>query len=105
MQHAANGPGFRDYRDWVFVGSSIGLEYRKDVRNAEQDKARRQEKRIGDFHNVYINPEAYEYYMRTGKFPEKTMLAMDVYEATRKKRGISSQKDFSPASNCISKWR
>jgi len=21
----------------------------------------RQEKRIGDFHNVYINPEAYEY--------------------------------------------
>src|SRR5437870_148218 len=68
-----------DYRDWVFEGSNIGLEYRKDVRETtEQDKKPRPEKGIGDFHNVYINAEAYEQYLRTGKFSEKTMLAMDV---------------------------
>src|SRR5207244_12489529 len=39
------------------------------------------EAKHGDFHNVYINPEAYEQYVKTGKFPEKTVLVMDVYKA------------------------
>src|SRR6266852_7756897 len=74
-----------DYRAWVFVGSNIGIQYRKDAsETADPDKERRYEKEIGDFHNVYINPEAYEHYARTGKFPDKTMLVMDVYEAKEK---------------------
>ena len=33
--------------------------------------------KIGDFHNAYINPEAYEAYIKSGKFPDKTVLVMD----------------------------
>jgi hypothetical protein len=36
------------------------------------------------FHNVYIEPTAYEHYVRTGKFRDKTMMAMTLYEPGQK---------------------
>ena len=33
------------------------------------------------FHNLYINPESYREYMKTGKFPERTMFVMEVLTA------------------------
>jgi hypothetical protein len=83
-----------DYRNWVFVGSNLGLQYRKDVlETSPSEKERRKER--GDFHNVYINAEAYEHYKKTGKFPDPTMLVMDVYEAKEKEpRNIVSQGLF-----------
>ena len=50
---------------------------------------------MGDFHNVYINPEAYEAYIKSGKFPDKTVLVMDVYKAMdREPKGIVSRGYF-----------
>jgi hypothetical protein len=72
-----------DYRSWVFVGSNIGLQYRKDVSATSQPEKEPRKER-GDFHNIYVNAEAYGHYKRTGKFPDKTMLVMDVYEAKEK---------------------
>lgn len=74
-----------DFRTWVFVGSSIGLDYRPDVAaNTTREQKADDKKRVGDFHNVYINPEAYREYMETGKFPDKTVLVMDVYKSEDK---------------------
>src|SRR3954470_550879 len=53
------------YREWVFVGSSIGVRY-----NQEPDKAAANH--AGHFNNVYINPAAYREFVRSGKFPEGT---------------------------------
>jgi hypothetical protein len=58
------------YREWVFVGSSIGMGYQEGTR-PEGDRPQ-------FFHNVYIQPEAYRTYAATGKFPNKTMLVMEV---------------------------
>src|SRR6266851_5167516 len=58
------------YREWVFVGSSIGMGY--------QETSRPEGERPQLFHNVYIQPEAYRAYVSTGKFPDKTMLVMEV---------------------------
>ena len=63
-----------DYRTWVFAGASLGLTYA----DKETEKAHQM------FHNVYINPQAYRVYVKTGEFPEKTMLAMTVYRASKK---------------------
>ena len=68
---------------YVFVGSNIGLQYRKDVSETSQPEKERRKER-GDFHNIYINAEAYEHYKRIGRFPDPTMLVMDVYEAKEK---------------------
>lgn len=69
------------YRDWVFVGASLGLSYfepttRKAKDNDQDDP--------GLFHHVYIQGEAFAHYGKTGKFPEKTMLVMENYSAAGK---------------------
>lgn len=58
------------YRTWIFVGASLGLSYDEDAAEREGP---------GAFTNVYIQPEAYRYFMETGQFPEGTMLPMDVF--------------------------
>jgi hypothetical protein len=70
------------YRKWVFVGTSLGLRYMSDG-GTDQGP--------GSFHNIYIQPEAYDEFLKTGAFPEKTILAMEVYSAGTKepKSGLS----------------
>ena len=36
------------------------------------------------FHNVYIDRAAYEHYARTGEFPDKTVLVLELFESRRK---------------------
>jgi hypothetical protein len=43
-----------------------------------------------------LNAEAYEHYRRTGKFPDRTMLVMDVYEAKEKESSSIVTKGFFP---------
>jgi hypothetical protein len=63
-----------NYREWVFVGSSLGLSYAQGASS------------MGDmYHNVYIKPEAYREFAKTGKFPEGTVLAMEMTSADTKK--------------------
>ena len=59
-----------NYREWMFVGSSIGMGY--------QEAARPESEKPQQFHNIYIQPEAYRSYVSTGKFPDKTILVMEV---------------------------
>jgi hypothetical protein len=62
------------------VGASLGLSY--------SDQAA--EHGDGLFHNVYLDPRAYDEYKRTGTFPERTMLAMTVYRGSTRSTGPSS---------------
>jgi hypothetical protein len=69
------------FERWVLAGASIGLGYSEP---SGADAARGAGATGGMFHNVYIEPTAYEHYVRTGKFREKTMLAMTLYEPGQK---------------------
>ena len=62
------------FHNWVFVGASIGLSYSEQARTDGP----------GAFHHIYIQPEAYAHFKRTGQFPEKTMLVMEVYKPEQK---------------------
>jgi Cytochrome P460 len=67
---------------WVFVGSNLGLSYTPDAAaaaTAPPPRAPRQE-----FHNVSINKAAYDYFSANGRFPERTVLVMQVFEAADK---------------------
>lgn len=92
-----------DFKTWVFVGSSIGLDYRADVAaNTTREQKPYKNERVGDFHNVYINPEAYQHYLATGKFPDKTVLVMDVYKAEDKEpRNIVQGGHFSGSNRAV----
>lgn len=54
------------HREWMFVGSNLGMAY--------SDAAK---PRV-TYHNIYIQREAYKHYVATGKFPDKTMLVMEL---------------------------
>ncbi|MFN0106961.1 MAG: cytochrome P460 family protein [Bryobacteraceae bacterium] len=68
-----------DYRDWYFVGSNLGVSY-----SPEPGKEH-------FFKNIYIQKSAAGEFKKTGVFPEKTMLVMEVYkpatDASPAKRG------------------
>jgi Cytochrome P460 len=59
---------------WILVGASLGLGY-SDAQNASGP---------GTFHNVYLEPHAYRTYVATGRFPDKTMLAMLLFQPGEK---------------------
>jgi hypothetical protein len=67
------------FETWVFVGSNLGLAYKEEVpANTLVEAARVNQQQ---FHNVYINPEAYAYFLANKEFPDKTVLVMDVFTA------------------------
>jgi len=66
---------------WVLAGASMGLGYSQP---SGADAAAGAAATGGMFHNVYIEPTAYEHYVRTGKFRDKTMMAMTLYEPGQK---------------------
>ena len=77
-----------NYREWVFVGSSRGLSYGANPAAGGTDEM---------YHNVYIKPESYREFVKTGKFPEGTVLAMEMASAdTKREPGLqgSFEKDL-----------
>lgn len=71
------------YREWVFVGSSLGMGY-------SENQAERSEQR---FHNIYLKPAAYQQFKKTGEFPEGTVLVMEVASAASQS-SINRQGQF-----------
>ena len=58
---------------WILVGASMGQGYR-DATEAGP----------GMFHRVYLEPSAYDHFLRTGRFREGTMLALVIRQPERR---------------------
>ncbi len=74
------------YRTWVFVGADLGLDYsqRNDQSLDHPSKKDEYPDQGLPFHNVYIDRAAYEQFARTGEFPDKTVLVLELFESRRK---------------------
>ncbi len=74
------------FEKWIFVGANLGLGYADEVAEITQTEKNRnsEDSSTQRFHNIYINPEAYKEYKAIGKFPNHTLLVMDVYSAEQK---------------------
>jgi Cytochrome P460 len=70
-----------NYREWIFVGSSRGLSYVQSANPQSQDTNATMEM----YHNVYIKPESYREFAKTGKFPEGTVLVLEMASSGAKK--------------------
>lgn len=62
------------YREWVFVGSSLGLRYNQDFA----------ENTSNVYHNVYINPSSFRAFSKTGQFPDDTVMILELASAEEK---------------------
>ena len=74
-QYTADGKLIRpEYREWVFLSSGLGMNYSPLTGGGDHQM----------FTNVYASPEAYHSFLETGKWPDKTVLVLELYGATSK---------------------
>jgi len=62
-----------NYREWVYLSSGIDMSYGP---GGGMDHSM--------FDNVFVNPEAYKYFVANGTWPDKTMLVLEVRGAESK---------------------
>ena len=68
------------YREWVYLTTGYDMSYNPGMQMADHHM----------FDNVFVNPEAYEAFVKTGTWPDKTMLVLEVRGAQSK--GSINQK-------------
>jgi Cytochrome P460 len=62
----------RDYREWIYLSSGLGMEYSAEGKAGSE------------FTNVFVKPSAYRAFLATGRWPDGTVLVLEVREsATR----------------------
>jgi len=61
-----------DYREWVYVTSGLGMTYGPAQAAAGQHQM---------FDNVFVTPDSYREFLRSGTWPDKTMFILEVREA------------------------
>jgi hypothetical protein len=57
------------YRRWVYVSSGFGMSYNPDAGGNGAPA----------FTNVFVAPEAYDYFLAHGTWPDKTMFVLEIY--------------------------
>jgi Cytochrome P460 len=62
-----------DYREWTWLSSGLGMTYEVDANRPERPPA---------FTNVFVNPSSYKSFMKTGKWPNRTVFILEVREST-----------------------
>src|SRR6202047_2914515 len=74
------------YRKWVYVSSGYGMSYSQSPSGVQM------------FTNVFVARGAYDYFVATGNWPDKTMFVLEVYGSTSRgsiNRHGSYQTEFS----------
>ncbi len=67
-----------NYREWVYLSTGFDMSYNPAMSMDHHM-----------FDNVFVNPEAYQAFLKTGRWPDKTMLVLEVRGA--KNRGSINQ--------------
>ena len=60
------------YREWVYLSSGLGMTYGA---RASRDP----EKRL--FDNVFVNPDGYQGFMKTGLWPDRTVFVLEIRDS------------------------
>ena len=77
QQPAGDGPRYTngtnlvrpDYREWPFLGSGLGMTYQPSTGSQPATPS---------FTNVFVNPSSYRSFMQTGKWPDGTILVLEI---------------------------
>jgi hypothetical protein len=56
-----------NYREWVYLTTGLDMDYSPTVNLADHSM----------FDNVFVNPESYKAFLATGKWPDKTIFALE----------------------------
>src|ERR1700739_2586224 len=63
-----------NYREWIYLTTGMDMDYNPDPAMAGHSM----------FDNVFVNPEAYQAFVATGTWPDKTILVLEGRMAANK---------------------
>src|SRR5215470_17101765 len=63
-----------NYREWVYLTSGFDMSYSPNAMNMGHHM----------FDNVFVNQEAYQAFLKTGTWPDKTVMVLEVRRAEGK---------------------
>ncbi len=78
----------KDYREWVFLSSGLGMTYTPSSTPNPNP----------NFDNVFVNPEAYQSFLKTGTWPDRTVLVLEGRASDSK---VSINKDGRVQANVV----
>ena len=78
----------KDYREWIFLSSGLGMTYTPSSTPNPNP----------NFDNVFVNPEAYQSFLKTGTWPDKTVLVLEARASDSK---VSINKDGRVQANVV----
>lgn len=64
----------KNYREWIYLSTGIDMSYSPNPATAAQSV----------FDNVFVNPSAYRSFLTTGRWPDKTVMVLEVRGAESK---------------------
>ena len=64
-----------NYREWVFLSSGLGMTYGPNEPAANAPRR---------FDNVFVNPSSYRSFLQTGRWPDGTVLVLEIRESDSK---------------------
>lgn len=73
------------YREWVFLSSGVNMSYSPNAAGTEPDKP--------VFDNVFVNPKAYRAFLENGKWPDGTVMVLEIRGGSNK-GSINQQGHF-----------
>lgn len=63
-----------NYREWVYLSSGVDMSYNPKAMASPSPM----------FDNTFVNPESYRAFVRTGRWPDKTVIVLEVRGSTGK---------------------
>ena len=74
---------FANYREWVYLTTGMDMSYAAKAAGMDHSM----------FDNIFVNPEAYRSFLKTGTWPDKTVMILEAREA-RSKGSINQAGHF-----------
>lgn len=82
-----------NYREWVWLSSGLGMSYGPATQGAAANAD-------PPFDNVFVTPAAYRSFLQTGRWPDKTMFALEI-RASQSKGSINQGGHFQGALRAV----
>lgn len=78
----------KDYREWTFLSAGLNMVYGENGGSAANPR----------FENVFVNPAAYRQFVKSGKWPDKTTLILEIRASDSR---VSINKDGRVQTNVV----
>jgi hypothetical protein len=75
-----------NYREWIYLSSGLGMSYGPQAAGARENPD-------PPFDNVFVDPAAWKAFKETGKWPDKTVMVLEL-RASSQKGSINQRGHF-----------